>query len=79
MSDDAKQRILSYLADRPRAMDTVEGIALYWVEAEVEDVRRALTELVDEGRLVAYRQAGQVYYRATAPGSVRPDRGVGGG
>jgi hypothetical protein len=62
--EDLKQRILTYLVDRPRAMDTVEGIALYWVHAEVDEVRRALVDLVQTGQLMAYRQAGQVYYRA---------------
>ena len=69
-TDDVKQRILAYLAERPRAMDTVEGIALYWLEAEVDDVRRALAELVSLGQVVAYRQGGQVYYRAASPGAM---------
>jgi hypothetical protein len=78
LPDDVKQRILAYLADRPRAMDTVEGIALYWVEAEVDEVRRALAELVKAGHMVAYRQAGQVYYRALGVPPTRADRDDGG-
>jgi hypothetical protein len=50
------EAILGYLAEHPRAMDTLEGIAGWWltrrhVRVEVNAVARALDELTDDGLL----------------------------
>lgn len=46
--------ILAYLALHPAASDTREGIRQWWLVGkgfDPSDVRRALTELLEEGRL----------------------------
>ena len=40
-------QILDYFQSHPQAKDSVEGIAEFWVGAEPDEVRRALSELVD--------------------------------
>lgn len=40
-------QILDYLRRHPRAKDSVEGIAQFWVSADPVEVRRALDRLVD--------------------------------
>lgn len=52
------QMILSYLADRPHAMDTTEGIARWWllrqrVQMVLAQVERVLDDLIDKGALEA--------------------------
>lgn len=42
-------KILDYFRRHPRAKDSVEGIAKWWVDEERIEVRRALEELVDRG------------------------------
>ena len=60
--------ILAYLAEHPRAQDTLEGIAEWWLlEQEIKrwtaQVRAALAELVAQG-LVLERKGkdGQIHY-----------------
>lgn len=52
-----RDEILKYLAAHPRAADTVEGIANWWLprqryEADIQKIQQALDELA-ERRLVA--------------------------
>lgn len=52
--------ILAYVAERPRARDTFEGILRWWLlerwtERQRREVRRAVDELVEAGFLVATR------------------------
>jgi hypothetical protein len=63
------QEVLAYLAEHPRAQDTLEGIVQWWLlEQEIQrrmaQVRAALAELVARG-LVLERQGkdGRTYYR----------------
>jgi hypothetical protein len=62
------QEVLAYLAEHPRAQDTLEGIVQWWLlEQEIQrrmaQVRAALAELVAQG-LVLERQGkdGRTYY-----------------
>lgn len=48
-------RILDYFRRHPRAKDSVEGIARFWVRADPLEVRRALDKLV-ELKLVEMRK-----------------------
>ncbi len=61
--DDERERemseaICSYLAEHPGAMDTLEGIATWWlmrqqIRVDVERLGRVLHRLVEEGVLEA--------------------------
>ena len=42
---DIAERILHYFRSYPRAMDSVEGIARWWVKADAFSVGQALEEL----------------------------------
>ena len=69
--------ILLYLRDNPAGMDTVEGIARFWllrqkIESDIVDVRKVLANLVEKGYLEQIRLstgAGQTieeFYRLDA-------------
>jgi hypothetical protein len=64
---DVKERILAYLREHPRAMDTAPGIALFWVDADLREVERALETLVASGLVVTRERAGRLYYQAPQP------------
>jgi hypothetical protein len=54
--DELAEAILSYLADHPQAMDTLDGIAEWWilrqrVTIEVNRVARVLGRLTEQGLL----------------------------
>lgn len=60
--------VLGYLEEHPTAMDTLDGIAEWWVlrqqiEIEVRRVSRVLTALVADGLLEVHDQAGIRFYR----------------
>ncbi|MFN8570862.1 MAG: hypothetical protein U0132_02325 [Gemmatimonadaceae bacterium] len=60
--------VLGYLDDHPTAMDTLDGIAEWWVlrqqiEIEVRRVSRVLSALVAEGQLEEHEQGGILFYR----------------
>ena len=62
-SERVAQKILDYFAQNPRAMDTTEGIAQWWVKSRIENVVEAL-ELLIKGKLVrVIRIEGGTYYR----------------
>jgi hypothetical protein len=63
--------VLAYLDDHPTAMDTIDGIAEWWVlrqqiDIEVRRVSRVLTLLVTEGVLEEVTQGGVRFYRRPA-------------
>lgn len=60
--------VLGYLDDHPTAMDTLDGIAEWWVlrqqiQTEVHRVLRVLTALVADGFLEVHEQGGIRFYR----------------
>jgi hypothetical protein len=62
--------VLSYLADHPDAMDTLEGIAEWWIERErirldVLAVSRALGRLMDRGVIEKVGAGERALYRLT--------------
>ena len=64
--------VLGYLDDHPTAMDTLDGIAEWWVlrqqiDIEVRRVARALDALVSEGLIEEYEQGGIRFYRRPRP------------
>ncbi|MGH7695330.1 MAG: hypothetical protein ACRENH_10125 [Gemmatimonadaceae bacterium] len=63
--------VLAYLDDHPTAMDTIDGIAEWWVlrqqiDIEVRRVSRVLALLVTEGVLEEVTQSGVRFYRRRA-------------
>lgn len=71
--------LLAYLASHPQAADSLAGVARWWVgddsAVSVEQVRRALDRLVDNGTLRRERLAdGTEWYAGTAPPPAAPDR-----
>jgi hypothetical protein len=79
MADDPRREeelaeaILAYLAEHPRAMDTLKGIAEWWllrrqVSVEVLRVDRALRNLTDCGLLEKVGTGHSCLYRARAGG-----------
>lgn len=62
------EAFLRYLADRPQAMDTEEGIAEWWLmrqQAKVaaETVRKILKQLTENGRVEKVGTGEQIRYR----------------
>lgn len=78
--------IIAYLTECPHAMDTVEGIARWWVlrqriRIEVEKVASVLQRLAAEGFLEEIRIGGNRGYRLDAsrhPSLDREDLQIGG-
>lgn len=63
-----RELVLGYLDDHPTAMDTLDGIAQWWImrqqlEIEVRRVSSALTSLVREGVLEEFEQGGVRFFR----------------
>ena len=62
------EAVLNYLADRPQAMDTEEGIAEWWLmrqQAKVaaETVRKVLKQLIEAGRVEPVETGEHTRYR----------------
>jgi hypothetical protein len=67
-----REWVLGYLAHNPTAMDTLDGIAEWWIrrqqiEVEVRHVSNVLAKLVREGVLEEFQQGGVVFYRRRGP------------
>ena len=57
------RRVKTYLSDNPRAIDTIEGIAKYWVPGAKEaDLQAALHILVNDGILSIVRMGGRTHF-----------------
>lgn len=50
-SEKLAEKILDYLGQNPRAMDTAEGISQWWVNSRIENVDKALSLLI-QGKLI---------------------------
>lgn len=66
--DDMAAAILGYLAEHPRAMDTLEGIAEWWlmrqqVRIDIITLRRVLRRLTNSGVLEEIGSGTQQLYR----------------
>ncbi|MGQ0648557.1 MAG: hypothetical protein ACT4P7_13410 [Gemmatimonadaceae bacterium] len=63
-----RELVLGYLDDHPTAMDTLDGIAEWWIlrqqiEIEVRRVSAVLATLVHEGVLEECEQSGVRFFR----------------
>ena len=63
-----RELVLGYLEEHPTAMDTLDGIAEWWIlrrqiEIEVRRVSSVLVALVAEGQLEECQQGGIRFYR----------------
>jgi hypothetical protein len=66
--DRVRELVLGYLDDHPTAMDTLDGIAEWWIlrqqiDIEVRRISRVLDTLVNEGHLERHEQDGVRFYR----------------
>jgi hypothetical protein len=70
--EELRRAVLAYLAEHPRAMDTLEGISAWWVRRHqirvgVERVSRVLLELTRRGVLEEVESGEHRYYRLKSP------------
>ena len=76
-SDDALEaQVLAYLAEHPHAMDSLAGIAEWWVHrqrirVEVDALSRAVRRLVERGALQEVAVADGPLYRLVRGGTDR--------
>jgi hypothetical protein len=61
---DAAKKILDYLHRHPQAMDTVDGVAQWWVKKDIFLVHEALVKL-SRMRMIGRRKSssGDMYFR----------------
>jgi DNA-binding IclR family transcriptional regulator len=64
-------RILDYFRRHPKAKDSVEGIARFWVSADPLEVRRALDKLVDLKLVEKRKNASMDLYSMSSETSTR--------
>ena len=62
------EAVMEYLAEFPKAMDTLKGIAEWWVirrkvRADVEDLTRVLGHLIEQGLLEQIGTGEGAHYR----------------
>lgn len=57
-----QRRIVAYLATHPDALDTLDGIARWWVESDRYAVAPALTGLERRGVVQRRELGGAIYY-----------------
>lgn len=66
--DQVRSLVIGYLNDHPTAMDTLDGIAAWWIrrqqiDIEVRRIARVLDTLVAEGVLERHVQEGVPFFR----------------
>jgi hypothetical protein len=71
-----RELVLGYLDEHPTAMDTLDGIAEWWIrrqqiEIEVRRVSSVLQALVQQGVLEEAQQGGVRFFRRRSSGSSR--------
>jgi hypothetical protein len=62
VNDELVERLLRYFRQHPRARDTAEGIARFWLDADVRDVEVALEHLCREGEVREVGVVGARHY-----------------
>ena len=70
--------ILSYFAEHPQAMDTLDGIAEWWlirqqIRVEIEAVAGAIRHLIEQGLLEEIQSGDTKCYGLKDPGSGADD------
>lgn len=62
-----RETLLNYVTEHPQAMDTAEGISVWWTKGEkgwdIETVRRVLDRLTDEGLFERLGAGRYLHYR----------------
>ncbi len=58
-----EEKLLSYGKKNPKASDTAEGIAKWWIKMPLKDVLPALESLVETGMWEKLRRDDRVLYR----------------
>lgn len=75
--EELAEAILAYLAEHPQAMDSVEGIAQWWIPRQqiyvnVTTLMRALQGLTEKGLLEEFAGKGHRLYRLKDPAICGP-------
>jgi DNA-binding transcriptional ArsR family regulator len=78
---DVRDAVIAYLREHPRAMDSLEGIAQWWllrqrVRVSVQLVSRALADLEESGLIERIREDGNAMYRLRAPADAAAGNGI---
>ena len=78
VDQDLGSAILAYLGERSQAMDTVEGIAEWWllrqrVISAVQQVERVVQQLTSSGILETVEHGRTTLYRLRQPNSEAPE------
>ena len=60
---EVEEKLLSYGKNNPKASDTAEGIAKWWIKMPLKDVLPALESLVETGMWKKLRRDDRVLYR----------------
>ena len=76
---DLYRAVVQYLDENPEAMDTLDGIAEWWVMRQrirtcVDTIARVVSQLVDEGLLEQLGPRERPRFRLSRSGAGRPDR-----
>ena len=72
------EAILEYLAEHPRASDTLEGIAEWWimrqlVRVEIKTLQKVLRQLMKSGLLEKIGEGNEAIYHLKAKEDVPPE------
>ena len=62
--NEVTKRILLFFNENPNSIDTAKGISV-WVECDIDEVRKALSRLVDKGVLINHKTASTNAYSYT--------------
>ncbi len=62
INSDVTEKLISYTNENPRAVDTSEGIAKWWVKMPLDEVLPALESLVELGLWEKVRREDRVLY-----------------
>jgi hypothetical protein len=73
-----RELLLGYLDEHPTAMDTLDGIAQWWInrqriDIEVHRVSEALAGLVRDGEIEEHEQGGVRFFRRGRDAMTRTD------
>ena len=63
IKSEVAEKLISYTSENPRASDTSEGIAKWWVKMSLDEVLPVLESLVELGLWEKFRRDDHVLYR----------------
>ena len=64
LKNDAARKILFFFNENPNCIDTAKGISL-WIGGDVNNIQKALNQLVKEGIIASHQTASTAAYAYT--------------